>query len=218
MGLGVDRSLLNVGQKFYHVKGFEFLLKNVVRSSGSVFLSAASHWGLPSSEEFPCPSFVHSRSYKLCMTVTDFTTACGRTRQTKQSNETRRPRMLSLLSGLELFIRVKFFCYFSLCCLKGSFSLRHSVFILREQRFSCCWHITASLFVCSVVFLFFFRLMHLHVTAIGIVCTTQPECLLEVAVQEHFMPVCCVVFLFFVWCIVYNWTHMYCLVLRAGLA
>lgn len=155
MGLGVDRSLLNVGQKFYHVKGFEFLLKNVVRSSGSVFLSAASHWGLPSSEEFPCPSFVHSRSYKLCMTVTDFTTACGRTRQTKQSNETRRPRMLCLLSGLELFIRVKFFCYFSLCCLKGSFSLRHSVFILREQRFSCCWHITASLFVCSVVFLFF---------------------------------------------------------------
>lgn len=67
------------------------------------------------------------------------TTVCGRPHQTKQNDEIRRLRMLSSLSGLELFLyELSFFCSLSLCCLKGSFSLRHSVFILREQSLSCC--------------------------------------------------------------------------------
>lgn len=69
--------------------------------------------------------------------------------QTEWWNKKAEDVVLSSLSGLELFLWVKFFCSLSLCCLKGSFSLRHSVFILREQSLSCCWHTTASVFVCS---------------------------------------------------------------------
>lgn len=96
--------------------------------------------------------------------------------QTEWWNKKAEDVVLSSLSGLELFLWVKFFCSLSLCCLKGSFSLRHSVFILREQSLSCCWHTTASVFVCSGGSFFFpLSFLHLHVTAIRIICTAQPD-------------------------------------------
>lgn len=121
VGLWGGRSLLNVGQKKFPREGLEFSLRSVASPSGSVFPSAASHWGLPSSEEFACPSFVLSRSREMCVAVTTFTTACGRPHQTKQNDKIWRPRMLSSLSGLELFIRVKFFLLIEFVLFKRKF-------------------------------------------------------------------------------------------------
>lgn len=47
----------------------------------------------------------------MCVAVTTITTACGRPHQTKQNDEIRRLKMLSSLSGLELFYELSFFVH-----------------------------------------------------------------------------------------------------------
>lgn len=95
-----DHSLLNVDKKFAALRVGTSSKRYI--SLGLSFPSAASHWGLPSSEEFPCPIFVLSRFCEMCVAVTTITTAWPH--QTKHNDEIWRPRILSSLSGLELFL------------------------------------------------------------------------------------------------------------------